>query len=141
MTPEIEPFEQRLGRQPVKPVPAAWRAEILAAARAAQPAAGTARPSPASWLASLFWPYPRACAGLAAVWGFIFLLHFSLREAPPTLAQTAPAPAPSPEAVAELRQQQKLYAELMDAPGPREADRPRLAAPKPRSQRWDVAAA
>jgi len=37
MNPEMEPFEQRLRRQPVKPVPAAWRAEILAAARAAQP--------------------------------------------------------------------------------------------------------
>ena len=118
-------------------MPAAWRAEILAAAHAAPPATRTVRPSPASWLASLCWPYPRAWAGLAAVWLFIFLLHLSMRESPPTLARTTP-PTPLPEAVADLRQQQKFYAELMDSSGPREADRPRLTAPKPRSQRWEI---
>jgi len=37
MNDETEQFERRLSRQPLRQVPSEWRAEILAAARAAQP--------------------------------------------------------------------------------------------------------
>jgi hypothetical protein len=45
---------------------------------------------------------------------------------------------PSPEAMAELRQQHKLYAELMGSTVTAEVDRSRMAAPKPRSERLEV---
>jgi hypothetical protein len=66
---------------------------------------------------------------LAAVWIVILAVDFSVRDNSPRVAEkTVP---PSPEVIAELRQQQRLLAELM---GPREArdvDRPK----PPRSER------
>jgi hypothetical protein len=146
-------FEQRLRRQPVKKVPGEWRAEILGAARAAEmnqrqqevsrefTFAATRR----SWLSTisyqlstLLWPHPKAWAGLAAVWVCIFTLNFSMREKPAVLA--GKTPAPSPEIVSELKQQQRMLAELIGAPEIQVADRQRLFAPKPRSGRTEILA-
>lgn len=138
-------FEQRLRRQPVKPVPPEWRAEILAAAHAAQ---APRHPSPVTrhtWfavihrqLSALLWPHPRAWAGLAAVWVCIFMLNLSMRDQPPVLAERTPSP--SPEMVAELKQQQKMLAELIGAPEVQVADRQRFLLPRPRSERGEILA-
>lgn len=146
MHDEVEQFEQRLRRQPMKPIPAGWRAEILAAARDAQ----TIRHSPFvirhsrlaalnQQLATWLWPHPKAWAGLAAVWVCIFILNFSMREAGPAVAEKS-AP-PSPEMVAELRRQQKMLAELIGSTELRVADRQPVLAPKPRSERVAMMAA
>jgi hypothetical protein len=148
-------FEQRLRRQPVKKVPGEWRAEILGAARAAEmnqrqqevsrefTFAATRR----SWLSTishqlstLLWPHPRAWAGLAAVWVCIFMLNFSMREKPPMLAEKTPSSGPSAEMVSQLKQQQRMLAELIGAPEIQVADRQRLIAPKPRSGRTEILA-
>ena len=127
-------FEQRLRKVPMKPVPADWRAEILAAA--AMPSVTVTRES--GWerinaqLHALLWPHPKAWAGLAAVWVFILLLNVSQRDGAPVRAEKS-AP-PSPEMRAEIRQQQQLLVELVGANEVREADRPRNLAPQPRTE-------
>ena len=131
-------FEKSLTRQPVKQIPPHWRAEILATARNA----GSSRHSslitrsPLSTinhkLSTLFWPHPAAWAGLAAVWIFTAVINFSMRDQPAPVAKEAP---PSTEVLVQLRQQQKLYAELVGMHETQEADRPRVFVPKPRSDR------
>ncbi len=142
-------FEQRLRRQPMKKVPGDWRAEILSAARQAEPVRHSlAAPgrSGGGWLSMLnhqlsllLWPHPRAWAGLAAVWLFIFLLNFSVSEKSPQLSEKSTPP--SPETIAELKQQQKMLAELIGAAEVQVADRQRFFLPRPRSERAVIQAA
>ena len=127
-------FEQRLRSVPVKPLPGNWRAEILAAAAAAQPSPVHRVNDALTWRArltaawrSLFWPHPRSWAGLAAVWVIIAILHFSQRDDSPVLAEKS-AP-PTPEMLADLRQQQQMLAELLGPHGAGEADRPKKTGP------------
>jgi hypothetical protein len=148
MNDEMEQLERRLNRQPLRQIPAEWRGEILAAASAAQT---TCHPSPVTrhlqpsrpssilhFLSSLLWPHPKAWAGLAAVWIFIFAVNFSMRDSSPRLAEKS-AP-PSPEVIVELRQQQRLFAELVGPRETRDADRPRIFTPKPRGERAELVA-
>lgn len=137
MNDETEQFERRLSRQSPRPIPAEWRAEILAAAHsAARPASRAPRPGFLSTfnhqLSALLWPHPKAWAGLAAVWVCIIALNLSTRDNAPRLTEKS-AP-PSPEMLVELKKQQRLFAELV---GPREtpdADRQKILFPRPRSQ-------
>jgi hypothetical protein len=136
-------FEHRLQRQSLRQVPREWRAEILAAARDVQ----TARhPSPVTrhsllstinhQLSTLLWPHPKAWAGLAAVWILIFSMDFSTRDTTPVMAEKS-AP-PSPEVIVELKQQQRMLAELIGANQARDAEPPKLFLPLPRSQRVEI---
>ena len=141
MNDETNQFERRLSRQPLRPIPPDWRREILAAAESASRPAPRA-PHPA-WLATfnqqlstLFWPHPKAWAGLAAVWVLIFAMNFSIHEtAPRRMAKAAP---PSPEVIVELKKQQRMFAELVGANEPLDADRPRIFAPKPHGERAEI---
>jgi hypothetical protein len=140
-----EELEQKLSRQPLRQVPTEWREQILTAAESA----GSARHSPPatqpSWLSTLnaqlstfLWPHPRAWAGLAAIWIVIFAVNFSMRDRSPAVAEKFAPPAP--EVIVELRQQQRLLAELI---GPRDtsvADRSKPLVPQPRSERAKVLA-
>jgi len=128
-------FEQRLQRQPLRPVPAEWREEILAAAASYHRPPVERRSFLAtlnSRLSAILWPHPVAWAGLAAVWILIFTVDFSLHDKAPTVAEKySPPPA---EIMVEVRQQQRLLAELM---GPRETHdiiRQRNFLPRPRSE-------
>ena len=131
-------FESRLQRQPLRRVPHEWRSEILAAALS------PSRPAPSASfletcnlkLATLLWPHPKAWAGLAAVWIFIFAVNFSMRDSSPRMAEKS-AP-PSPEVMVELRQQQRLFAELIGPRETRDADRPRIFTPRPRGERVEI---
>ena len=140
-------FEQKLERQPLRQVPAEWRAEILSAARMVEtPRCGVGQRSALSLpailsnlnrqLSSLHWPHPKAWAGLAAVWVLIFCINFSMRDTSPVRAEKAVPP--SPEVVAELQLEWRMRAELIGARDISEADRSKLWAPQPRSQRVEI---
>jgi hypothetical protein len=139
-------FEQKLERQTLRPVPAEWRDEILAAAganRRKTPEADRAFTSAAtgrSWrstlnhqLSALLWPHPKAWAGLAAVWVLILAANFSIRDPAPVVAEKS-AP-PSPDVLVELKQQRRLLAELIGPRDTPEADRSKSLAPRPRTER------
>jgi hypothetical protein len=134
-------FEQKLRRQTLRPIPSEWRAEILDTTNstARRSEVKTAR---SNWLSTfnhqlstILWPHPNAWAGLAAAWILIFAVDFSTRDTTPVVAEKA-AP-PSPEVVAELKQQQRMLAELIGANQVREAELPRFL-PLPRSERVEI---
>jgi hypothetical protein len=137
-------FEQKLQRQPLRPVPAEWREEILREGRrAAVPEirdADTASLPKWSWLSTinhqlstLLWPHSKAWAGLAAIWIVILAVDFSARDKSPAVAEKS-AP-PSPEVLVELRQQQRMLAELIGSRDEPDADRSKSFVPQPRSER------
>ena len=138
MNDETEQFERRLSRQPLREIPGEWRSDILSAAKRAS------RPEPhATFLSTLnrqitaiFWPHPKAWAGLAAVWVLILAVNFSTRDTSPRMAEKSLPP--SPEVIVELRKQQRMFAELV---GPREecvADRSKSFRPHPRTESGEV---
>jgi hypothetical protein len=144
-------FEQKLSRQPLRQVPTEWREEILTVANEV----GTARravrgrlgeASLPNWLSTLnsqlstlLWPHPKAWAGLAAVWILIFAVDFSVQDKSPVMAgKSVP---PSPEVIVELKQQQRLLAELMGPRDKSDADGSKSFVPQPRSeQRFEIMA-
>ena len=130
-------FEQRLQRQPLRQIPGDWRGEILSAAkRASRPAPGASLLSTFNHqLSTILWPHPKAWAGLAAAWILILAVDLSTHDTTRVVAEKA-AP-PSPEVVAELKQQQRMLAELIGANQPREADLPSFL-PLPRSERVEI---
>jgi hypothetical protein len=67
------------------------------------------------------------------VWVLILTVDFSLRDKTPVMAEkTAP---PSPEVIVELRQQQRMLAELIGPRDTSDADRSKSFVPQPRSER------
>jgi hypothetical protein len=144
MSKETDQFEQRLRRQPMKKIPADWRAEILSAARAACPAENAAPlvASRSPWyviagreLMLSVWPNSKVWAGLAAVWVLIVALNLSMQDPSPAPAMTEKPVPVTPERIAELRQQQRMFAELAGLNGTPDADRPKTAPLPPHSQR------
>ncbi len=153
-----DPFEQRLTRQSLRPVPAAWRDEILARAGDLQsPSAASSSitvgdyksPARASasqlstlnsqlreWLERFFGPNPLAWAGLAAAWVVLLAVNYSGGE-PNAYASTASrASQPSEAAVAEIvRERRREMAELLDLDEPRAALPNRSELHPKRSQR------
>jgi hypothetical protein len=129
------PFEKRLQGLPQRPVPPAWRQEILSAARqmrSGQPDVVTLKPLISRFnvmVAELLWPNPRAWAGLAALWVVVLGLSFANREStPPGFARQSALPSPQMREL--LRQQEQLMAELVGPNGTTEHDLPRPAAPR-----------
>jgi len=154
MTPD--PFEQRLTRQPLRPVPAEWRAEILARAgdfqspsvASATAADGGCKPparasqlstfnaQPLSLWERLFGPNPLAWAGLAAVWVVLFAVNRGGGEATSPVATAGRANEPKQADVAEIvRERRREMAELLNLDEPKVALPARPEDPPKRSQR------
>ena len=136
-------FEQRLSRQPLRQLPPDWRGEILAAAREAQSSGHSSPVTRHGWLATfnqqlstIFWPHPKAWAGLAAVWILILAMNLSERDASPRLV--VKSASPSPEAMVELKKQQRLLAELVGTYEAPDVDRRKIFSPRPRSERAEI---
>jgi len=139
MNDETKSFEERLRRQSLKTIPGDWRTEILQASRRA----ATAPTLKDNWLSSLnqrlatiFWPHPKAWAGMAAVWILILAVNFSTRDKTPVMAETVSPP--SPEVMVELKKQQLLFAELIGFPPAQDADHRKNLVTEPRSERVEV---
>ena len=107
-----ENLERRMARQPFREVPKDWREEILAAARAERPEVPCrVRNTWGLALREIFWPAPRLWAAIACSWAVML-----------ALAAVSASPVGSPEPAISslgwnLRQQQKLLAELVAVPG------------------------
>ena len=86
---------------------------------------------------SLLWrelilPSRRIWAGLAAIWLFLLVANFSMRDRSPMALANA---RPSPQMMLAFRQQQQLMSELL-SPGDVPVAEPRKPyAPRPNSQR------
>jgi hypothetical protein len=129
-------FEQKLQRQPLRQMPGKWREEILVAATSCHSSRATRHTffsTLNAQLSTILWPHPRAWAGLAAVWILILAVNFSMRDKSPVLAEKSLPP--SPEVIVELRQQQRLLAELIGPRDTSDADRSKSLVPPPRSER------
>ena len=134
-----EQFEQRLQRQPARKIPTDWREEILSAANSAhRPSPIASRPgrfpsSVSDFLSSIFWPHPRAWAGLAAVWLVIFAADLSTRDDSLTVARKSSPLTPEMRMV--LQQQKMMLAKLIEPNEPFVAEPPKSFPPRPRSER------
>lgn len=144
MNEETEQFEQHLSRQPLRPIPVEWRAEIVGQASSLSPFEKTRKsetgkmPVLLSFWRDLLWPHPVAWAGLATVWILILAVDFSVRDKTSVMAEKF-SPL-TPEMIVELRQQQRLLAELMGPRDTGDADRSKPLAPRPRSERAEFLA-
>ena len=111
-----ETFENRLARQPLRNVPAAWRDEILSAAEAARPRVA-ARPTAereADWAVGWrlrFARFPLAWASLAALWIALIGINLML---PGPFARLPSTGLPS----AHLSTLAALEVTLSDSPSP-----------------------
>ena len=129
-----EEFEQQLRSQPLRPVPQAWRAEILRAAERAAPVhestpAARHLPGWREW----FWPCPPAWAGVAATWLLILVLNLTGRSAPGSATQKS-APL-TPQLVKLVIEERRLLTELLNPAVPDVAQPPRSPGMAPRSER------
>ncbi len=127
----LDEFEKQLRQQPLRQIPEEWREEILDAARRIQdPQPSTSNARPTSWWRELLWPCPQAWAGLAAAWiAILFLNGVSREPVRTTSSQTRPH---SPELMMVLREQRRLFAELIGSSSPVEP--PKTFDPRPRSE-------
>jgi hypothetical protein len=125
-------FENQLQRQPLRPVPTEWRAEILQAARASvSPHASRLAPHALPWWQQWLWPNPKAWAGLAAAWIAIAVLNVTSAPGRAQLAKVSPKP--SLEVETSLAAQRRELARLLDnftEPTPA----PKAGPPGPRSE-------
>ena len=140
-----EDFEEHLQRQPLRKVPAAWREQILSAARQAASAQSVPCPRPRahawpsllstihSQLSTLLWPHPAAWAGLAAVWMVILGVNLTTQDTALRVAKRAASP--SPQVFMAFQEQQRLLTELIESREVPVAERPKPAPPRPRSER------
>jgi hypothetical protein len=131
----LDSFEQRLRRQPLRPIPKEWREEILAAARlaGARTVAGGAPAAVAEpWWRAWLWPHPAAWAALAGVWAAVIALHWD------TPANTGAMPrrtAASPEAIRFYAEQHRELGQILE---PLTGSKPKPAGWRPRSERKDA---
>jgi len=140
-------FENQLQRQPLRPVPTEWRAEILREAK--DSAAADARrlksestpceedqslltPAPAIWWREWLWPSPKAWAGLAAAWVVIAILNVTNAPSRAEMVKQE-APKPSPELETTLAAQRRELARLLDNFS-EPASTPKAGPPGPRSE-------
>ncbi|MBI5396978.1 MAG: hypothetical protein HZA91_16905 [Verrucomicrobia bacterium] len=117
-------FEKRIAETPPRRVPAAWRDDILAAARREQ-APRVARPSlpDRPWWLEWLWPNPVAWGTLAAAWVVIFALHAATPAS--SGSQTASASNNTLNLIVKRQQELSSLLATVNEPAPPKAVGPR----------------
>lgn len=127
---------------PLQPRPEAREHWAESLRRAANPKTVSRIPVSAEaggWWRDVIWSSRLVWVGLAAVWVFILIGHFSLQDHPRVLVKASP-PITREVLLAYQEQQHILNELLADRSGPLAAERPRFV-PKPRSETMDIRAA
>jgi hypothetical protein len=137
-TSPMNDFENHLQQQPMRPVPAEWRSEILGASENAHRQPATRKPSshlPAlkAQLSAILWPCPQAWAGLGMVWLMILAVNFATQEKDEQIAQTTSRL--SPETIMALREQKRELAKLIEPFNAQPGEPPKTNPSQPRSER------
>ncbi len=130
-------FEELIQRQTHRPIPPAWREEILSAAhQAAAPRLANRSLLSAIGvrLSALLWPHPIAWGGLAAVWLVVVGLDVVDMEPAPRHAARQEA-QPASEMRKLWRQREQMLAELVGPFENTEAKPEKPPPSQPRSQR------
>jgi hypothetical protein len=124
-------FEKKMQRQPVRPVPAEWRAHILKTANAAAIAPRPTKDSqPLPWWREFLLLWRWHLAGMSAAWVIIAILNIG-QSAAPTTTTAAPNTASPQQLVTALQENRRQLLELIGpavteaAPPPRRLDPPR----------------
>jgi len=128
----LDDFEKQLERQPVRTVPADWRAGILQAAKASVPQTSASNSQRVAWWRELFWPCLQAWAGLAAVWVVILAIHFISAEPVEAVAKTTMPP--SPQEIMVLKEQKQMMAKLIETFDQPAGEPPKPYVPRPKSE-------
>jgi hypothetical protein len=112
-----DPFEERLGRVPLRQAPSSLRAHVLHAARPT-PSLSAQRGSmrPGGWMGQWFWPNPIAWGALGLAWLAIALLNLIALESPDHASGQRAQSRVSPAWTAALREQRKMLHSLLEDP-------------------------
>jgi hypothetical protein len=143
-----EEFEKQLQQRPLRPMPTAWRAEILGVAKAAERPAARSVPSNKEkvsffvlirdFVTTEFKSRPKSMAALAMVWVAIMAMHFSTHDDSRVSGRRVVV---SPATLAEVREQREFFAELAGLREKVDVEPPRRVLPRPHSERqWMQAA-
>jgi hypothetical protein len=125
---DVDKFEQDLKRASMRPVPAHWRSDILAAALEAQANSQvpTRAPEPVRWGVWL-WFRRLAWGGLAAAWVVIFTLNWAANRPG---GHGAVESIFSPEVLAVALRQSQQIASGLDGGGVNELRPPSVQRPR-----------
>ena len=130
-------FEKKLQRQDLRPIPAEWRGEILRTAHAAVPARvswpSTINHQLSTLCRELIWPARHIWTGLAAVWAVIVIVNLDVARHSELAARDFTPP--SPAVLMAWREQEWMFTGLAEPAATKDAERPKTAAPGPRSER------
>ena len=135
-------FEKKIERQKVRPLPAAWREEIMRTAHesalSGQPSVReSVQPLPLRvalklWM-ELFWPARRIWAGLAVAW--VVIVFMNLAGARHLEMASHDFTPPSPAVLMAWREQEWAFVGMSEPAATKEVDHPKTVAPRPRSER------
>jgi hypothetical protein len=111
-------FENELKKQPLRPVPEHWRAQILRAASEDT----LKREHQQPWWMMLLWPSPKAWGALAVAWVVMACFHIAIRG-----ERESPERQGTAQMQMAIQEKRQLQAEIEEAAV-------RIEAPKPRSE-------
>lgn len=127
-----EKIENELRRRAVRALPAEWRAQILATARAATSQAPAVSSTLLFRWREWLWPCPQAWAAVAAGW--VVIIALQLNSPRPPRVQAENKSARTEQVRMAMAEQRKLLAQVLGSEAVVVAERPKQAIPQRRSE-------